>query len=94
MRNYIDLVLCQLLNGDKRVCRAPAFSYLKRDEMVIVECGSGEEVANVDASISINITEEDELEFFKTALKIPDSLYKIPKVKSRLILDKLNYKED
>ena len=64
MANYIDLVACKHANNDKVfLFRAPRFSYLNKGDMVIVETKNGESEATVEASRTVDLHDNDFVEF-------------------------------
>lgn len=89
MREYIDLVLCETCNGKRKLLQAPAWTSLKAGDMVIASCGDGEMMLNVVSSICIG-TDTEEFEFI---LKLVNPL-ELEKIKSKIIIRTLDYKED
>lgn len=63
--NYKDYVLCKVENNEKPyLFYAPAFSYLKKDDVVICETKYGEKVGTVLCdSLTLGEYEEDKIEF-------------------------------
>ena len=92
MREYIDLVFCKSLTGEKEVFQAPAFSHLKEGDMVIAQSENGETMTNVIASIETSI-ESDELAFILKLINV-GSYEELSRLKSKVIHRELEYKED
>lgn len=86
MSDYIDLVICKHANSDHPyIFKAPAWSYLKKGDDVIVETKRGEQPAKVERVYTVDTTDSDEFEFILMASGVTTPL--------RKVLKKIEYKE-
>lgn len=88
---YIDLVVCKHDNNPKSfIFRAPAWSHLKKGDLVIVETQKGEKEAIVERSYTTNRSSE-ELDFIliSSGATIP-----LKKVLKKVTYKKLIYEDE
>lgn len=89
--DYFDFVLCKHQTGKKELLYAPAWTNLKKGDMVVVDTDNGEMTSTVISSITLAHDEKNEIDFIMNATDSPKDLHRII---SKVIFDKIDYKED
>ena len=88
---FIDLVLCKhLVDSRKFLFYAPAFSYLQKDDQVLVDTARGEQTAIVINAVTVDSDSEDYLFILDaTSATLP-----LQRVISKVWYRELEYKPD
>lgn len=91
---YLDICLCKHKASPKYfLFRAPAFSYLQKGELVIVETRNGEQEAEIVNSITLD-SESKELAFIMKWLKCSCKSHELKRVLKRVAYRDLIYKDE
>lgn len=89
--DYIDLVLCRDASEERVLAKAPAWSYLKEGDWIVLENDDGEyKKAIVEKVLTIKLMDE-EMSFILMATQ--NNPLKL-KVRSKIKQEKFNYPED
>lgn len=76
--NYIDLVICKHEGCEHPfLYQAPAWSNLKKGDLVIVDTECGEEYAIVERSYTVDITNTSQFEFILLSAGVDVPLKKV-----------------
>lgn len=77
MNNYFDFVLCKQENGKNYLFHAPAFSKLKKGDLVKVETVHGEKLATVVSCITLAENDDAKIDFIMNATGAPKDVKKV-----------------
>ena len=92
MNEYFDFVLIKHDGCDKNyLFRAPAFSHLKKGDMVTVDTKNGEKMVTVVSSVCVKKTDMETIDFIMNATGAGDD---VRKVVSKIQFDDFEYEED
>ena len=92
MNNYVDLVLCETTSRKREVFLAPKWSHLESGDMVVTESETGNGMTNVVASMTVDTTDDEMVNFLEMALIF--KFKELNRVKSRVVFRAFDYKED
>ena len=92
MSKYFDFVLCKHENSDRTyLFHAPAWSYLSKGDLVVVDTKKGEQMAMVISSITLGDDETDKIDFIMNATGADAD---VKKVLRKVVYREFEYKED
>ena len=98
-KKYFDFVLCQMLrqetpffeiDNEPILFRAPAFSHLRKGDLVIVETEIADQMAKVVACCSLTDGDKDTIDLIMNMAQAGD----IKKVLAKLVYKQCEYEED
>lgn len=92
MNDYMDLVICKFdSNHNLSIFSAPAWTYLKKGDRVLVETKKGEAEATVEKTYTVDVSNRDAFEFILMAGGVSLPLKRVLK---RVMFIDLDYKSE